>query len=424
MLRIVSSGDSEALSALLAGRSSRLDEAERTVLPIIESVREQGDQALLDHARRLDGFSGTTLRVPAEDLRSARRELPRPLVQAVRVAAERVRSFAERQMPSAWRRSESDGVELGQLVLPLDSVGAYVPGGRYPLPSTLIMTVVPAQAAGVDRIVVTCPRPSKVVLGTASLLGVDEIYSVGGAHAIAALAFGTASVPRVDRIVGPGNAYVAAAKRLLAGRTGIDFVAGPTEIVLVFEAGDAGSIAADMLAQAEHDVDAAAVLITPSRQLARRVAAEVELQLPSLPTRSVAEQAIRDNSAAVVTDSLEEACDLSNRFAPEHVAVSEAVPLERIRHAGSVFVGPWSAEAAGDYAVGPNHVLPTGGASRLRGGLSVLDYVRVVSVQRLSEGGLKRLAPVVTTMARAEGLEAHARSIEMRFRQTGSAHSA
>ncbi len=421
MLRVIHSSDRPALDALFAGRSNRLAEAERTVRPILESVRRRGDQAVLELARKLDGLDSDSARVPERQLIEARERLAPEFVAAAQVAADRIRTYAERQFPAEWCFEDEHGSQLGQLVRPLDAVGAYIPGGRYPLPSTLLMTVVPAQTAGVRRIAVATPRPSAVILGTASLLGVDEVYAVGGAQAVAAFAYGTESIPKVDRIVGPGNAYVAAAKRLLAGEAGIDFVAGPTEIAIILDEGDSRAIAADMLAQAEHDVDAAAILLTPSRRLAERVAAEVSRQVRSLPTKDVASAAIRRNSAAVVTSSLDEACAISNRFAPEHAAVSASVPLDEIRNAGSVFVGPWSPEAAGDYATGPNHVLPTCGVARLRGGLSVLDYVKIISVQRLSERGLRHLAPAITTLARAEGLEAHARSIEVRIQPEGAA---
>ncbi len=414
MLRVIDSRDREILDAILHGRGLRLSQAERAVEPILSAVRERGDEALLEYARKLDGLVDEQVRVPADSLARAQKALGPGFVEAVRVASERIRRYAERQLPPEWIEPAGPGVELGQLVRPLDSVAAYVPGGRYPLPSTVMMTAIPAQIAGVRRVAVASPRPAPQTLGTAAMLGLEEFYAVGGAQAIAAFAFGTESIPRVDRIVGPGNAYVAAAKKLLAGETGIDFVAGPTEIVLVFESGDPAALAADMLAQAEHDADAAAVLLTPSAGLAEAVAEEVARQIPTLPTREVAAMAIRRNSAAIVTESLAEACDIANRFAPEHLSVSESVPLSEIRNAGSVFVGPWSPEAAGDYAAGPSHVLPTGGASRLRGGLSVLDFVKIVSVQRLTERGLRELAPAITTLARAEGLEAHARSIEAR----------
>jgi histidinol dehydrogenase len=299
-------------------------------------------------------------------------------------------------------------------VRPLDTVAAYIPSGRYPLPSTILMTVVPAQVAGVPNICVASPKPVAEVFGTAAMLGVGNVFQMGGAQAIAAFAYGTRTVPRADRIVGPGNIYVAAAKKLLAGEVGIDFVAGPTEILIVAAEGDPRHFAADLLAQAEHDVDASAVLLTTSKRLAQAVAKEVERQLATLPTAPVARRSIDRNSAIVLVRSLEEAVELSNRFAPEHLSIPDASLLPGIRHAGSVFVGPFSPEAAGDYASGPNHVLPTGGAARIRGGLAVADFVKVISVQELSEKSLAALAPAIATLARAEGLEAHARSVEAR----------
>ncbi|MGH7752183.1 MAG: histidinol dehydrogenase, partial [Gemmatimonadales bacterium] len=279
-----------------------------------------------------------------------------------------------------------------------------------------MMTVIPAQVAGVRTVSVACPSADPVVWGTAGLLGVKNLFRVGGAPAIAAFAFGTDTVPRANRIVGPGNIYVAAAKKLLGGQVGIDFIAGPTEILIIAGDGDPRWLAADLLAQAEHDPDASAVLLTDSLRLARQVALEVDRQLATLPTRAVAAQSIAASGAVVLTRTLEEAVEIANRAAPEHVSVPDASYLDLIRTAGSVFIGPWSPEAAGDYASGPNHVLPTGGAAALRGGLSVLDYVKIISVQELNRKGLRFLAPAIVTLARAEGLEAHARSIEARFR--------
>ncbi len=299
-------------------------------------------------------------------------------------------------------------------MLPLDSVAAYIPSGRYPLPSTVIMTVVPATVAGVPNIMVATPRPVDEIFGTASILKATHVFEMGGAQAIAAFAYGTRTVPRADRIVGPGNIYVAAAKKLLAGEVGIDFVAGPTEILIIASEGDPRWIAADMLAQAEHDTDASAVLLTTSRSLADAVATEIETQLATLPTAAIARKSIDKNSAILLVASDEDAVELSNRFAPEHLSLHDARLLSGVRHAGSVFLGPNSPEAAGDYAAGPNHVLPTSGAARLRGGLSAADYVKVISVQQLSARALSRLSPAITTLARAEGLEAHARSVEVR----------
>jgi histidinol dehydrogenase len=352
------------------------------------------------------------VRVPEADLAVT---LGAEFRRAIEVAAKNIRAYAEMQLPCEKWVDCGDGRRLGQIVRPLESMGAYIPAGRYPLPSTLLMTVIPAQVAGVRTICVASPNPSKEILGTARWLGVRDVFRVGGAQAIAAMAFGTESVPKVDRIVGPGNIYVAAAKKLLAGEVGIDFVAGPTEIVIIAAEGDARWIAADMLAQAEHDVEASAILLTTSRDLAERVAAEVARQLETLPTASVASEAIHNNSAAVLVSSLAEAVDASNRLAPEHLALHDASLLGAIQHAGSVFLGSMSTEAAGDYATGPNHVLPTSGVARIRGGLSSADFVKIISVQELTAAGLAKLRPTVTTLARAEGLEAHARSVEVRL---------
>jgi len=384
------------------------------VRPILDAVRQRGDRALLEYARKFDGLSRRGVRVPARDLTAARGKLAPEFTRAVEAAEANIRAYAIRQKPREWTQQMGAGLRLGQIVRPLDTVAAYIPSGRYPLPSTLLMTVVPAQVAGVRTICVASPRPVAEVFGTADLLGVENVFEMGGAQAIAAFAYGTRTVPRADRIVGPGNIYVAAAKKLLAGEVGIDFVAGPTEILIISADGDARHLAADMLAQAEHDVDASAVLLTTSKRLAAAVVKEVERQLATLPTADVARQSIARNSAVVLVASLEEAVEIANRFAPEHLSIPDAAMLPGIRHAGSIFVGPYSPEAAGDYASGPNHVLPTGGAARIRGGLSVTDFVKVISVQELSAAALARLAPAITTLARAEGLEAHARSVEVR----------
>jgi histidinol dehydrogenase len=412
VIRILESKDA---GRLLTRKAARMAEAEAVVAPILAAVRKRGDAALMEYARKFDGLARKSVRVPERELLAARQRLAPEFVRAVAASAEGVRAFAHRQMPAEWMRAMKPGLRLGQIVRPLDSVAAYIPSGRYPLASTLVMTVVPAQVAGVPRISVASPRPVTEVFGTAALLGVADVFEMGGAQAIAAFAFGTRTVPRADRIVGPGNIYVAAAKKLLAGEVGIDFVAGPTEILIIAQEGDPRRLAADMLAQAEHDVDASAVLLTTSKRLAAAVAREIERQMDDLPTAAVAGKAIARNSAIVVTKSLDEAVDLANRFAPEHLSIPDESLLGRIQNAGSVFIGPFSPEAAGDYASGPNHVLPTGGAARQRGGLSAADFVKVISVQQLNQAALKRLAPAITTLARAEGLEAHARSVEIRL---------
>jgi histidinol dehydrogenase len=410
VIRIVPSQD---VSRLLARKAARLNEAEETVRPILDDVRKRGDRALMEYARQFDGLARSSVRVPARELVQARERLSPEFRQAVETAAANIRDYATRQMPKPWTR-EARGMRLGQIVRPLDTVAAYIPAGRYPLPSTVLMTVIPAQVAGVARVCISSPKPVAEVFGAASLLGVSDVFEMGGAQAIAAFAFGTRTVPRADRIVGPGNIYVAAAKKLLAGEVGIDFIAGPTEILIIAAEGDPRHIAADMLAQAEHDVDASAILLTPSKRLASAVAREVERQLAVLPTKAVAAKSIARNSAVVIVRSLADAIEISNRFAPEHLSIPDDSLLDGVRHAGSVFVGPFSPEAAGDYATGPNHVLPTSGAARERGGLSVTDYLKVISVQQLTRPALERLAPAITTLARAEGLEAHARSVEVR----------
>jgi histidinol dehydrogenase len=411
MLRII---DSRQAERILKRRAARLGEAEAVVRPILEAVRKRGDRALLDYARRFDALDRPTVAVPQQELDLAVRHLEPEFRAALRVASRNIRAFARLQLPQPRSAVIAPGLRLGQIVRPLETVAAYVPSGRYPLPSTLLMTVIPAQVAGVRNVCVASPHAVPEIWGAASLLKVTRLFQMGGAHAIAAFAYGTRTVPRAERIVGPGNIFVAAAKKLLAGEVGIDFIAGPTEILLVARDGNPAWIAADMLAQAEHDTDASAVLLTTSRRLARAVVKEVERQLAALPTAPVARAAIEAASAVILTGSIEEAMALANRFAPEHLSIPEAALLKAVSNAGSVFIGPHSTEAAGDYASGPNHVLPTSGAARLRGGLSAADYVKVISTQELAPAALRRLAPAITTLARAEGLEAHARSVEVR----------
>jgi histidinol dehydrogenase len=405
MIRIL---DYKDAASLAARRVQRLEEAELAVAPILRDVREDGDEALLGYARKFDRFEGNSVRIPVHG------SLESEFESAVAVAAANIREYAASQLPVEKLIEYPDGRRLGQIVRPLDSMGAYTPAGRHPLASTLLMNVIPAQVAGVKTTCVACPHPSSEILGIAAWLGVTHFFQMGGAHAIAAFAYGTETVPRVDRIVGPGNIYVAAAKKLIAGETGIDFVAGPTEIVIIAAEGNARWIAADMLAQAEHDVDASAILLTTSRALANSVAEELERQLATLPTANVARVSIDTNGAIVVVESLDQAVEFSNALAPEHLALHDPALLPSIQNAGSVFLGPSSPEAAGDYASGPNHVLPTSGQARLRGGLSAADFVKVISVQELKLEALARLAPAITTLARVEGLEAHARSVEAR----------
>jgi histidinol dehydrogenase len=411
MIRIV---DHTQISRILARKAERFTEAEDAVRPILEAVRKNGDKAVLHYAQKFDGSARARLQLSEEELAGAARQLTPEFRAAVKAASANIRAYAKLQMPAAKSKTIAPGLKVGQIVRPLDTVAAYIPAGRYPLPSTVLMTVIPALVAGVPNVCVTSPRFVPEIMGTAALLKTPKVFQIGGAHAIAAFAFGTETVPRADRIVGPGNIYVAAAKKLLAGEVGIDFIAGPTEILMIAADGNAKWIAADMLAQAEHDTDASAVLLTTSKKLALAVQTEVEKQLAILPTAMTARKAIDKNSAIILMRSLDEAVAVSNRFAPEHLSIPDASLLPGIRHAGSVFIGPFSPEAAGDYASGPNHVLPTSGAARLRGGLSAMDYVKIISTQELSAAALRKLEPAITTLARAEGLEAHARSVEVR----------
>ncbi len=413
MLRIIELSQAREL---ITRKTIRLAEAEQVVAPILEQVRKRGDDALFEYARKFDNLQTNHVRVHDVDFTAAAQRIHPTFTPAMELAAANIREYARMQMPQETSVTLADGRRLGQVVRPLESMGAYIPAGRYPLPSTLLMTVIPAQVAGVKTICIACPHPSSEILVACDYLNAKKnVFRMGGAQAIAAMAFGTATVPKVDRIVGPGNIYVSAAKKLLAGEVGIDFVAGPTEIVIIAAEGDPRHIAADMLAQAEHDTEASAILLTTSRSLAESVVREVSRQLESLSTSAVASEAIRKNSAVIIVPSMEAAAEASNQLAPEHLSIHDASLLPMIQHAGSIFIGPSSPEAAGDYASGPNHVLPTAGAARLRGGLSTADFVKVISVQELTPKALATLATSITTLARAEGLEAHARSIEVRL---------
>jgi histidinol dehydrogenase len=411
-MKIIKSRNSEGVIERLANRGALdLARVEKAAGRIVAAVKKKGDVALLAFARKFDGFAGKNLRVSATDIEAAWQQVSPEFRRALETSAANIRRFCEWQKPQEWLREVESGVRLGQLVRPLDAVGCYVPGGRHPLPSTLLMTVIPAQVAGVKRIAVVSPRPGPETLAAAFLLGVTEFYAVGGAHAIAALAYGTRSIPRVAKIVGPGNSYVTAAKKIVAFDCAIDMLAGPTEVLIVSDSGNPAFIAADLVAQAEHDPDALAIFITSREKLAKEVVRESDRQAH---TNSVARQSLKRNGYAIVTSSPDESTNIANLIAPEHITVATAADLVRVHSAGSVFVGDFSPQAVGDYASGPNHVLPTGGSARVRGGLSVSDFVKLITVQEFSSRGLNTIAPVVTTLARAEGLVAHAESIVAR----------
>jgi histidinol dehydrogenase len=411
-LKIVDATNRRAVRALLSAERARDVATDRRVARIVRDVRRGGDSALVRYARRFDNFDGA-LEISKDEMREAASRVPRPVRAAIRAAARNIRVVAAKQVPRGWRVRVDGGITVEQRVVPLDRVGCYVPGGRYPLPSSLLMTAIPAAAAGVGEIIAVCPRPAPVVLAAALEARVSRMFRVGGAHAIAALAYGTETIPRVDKIVGPGSRYVAAAKALIAADCGIDFYAGPTEIVIVASRGAARWIAADLVAQAEHDPDARAVLITPSRTLAARVAREVTAMLPDAgPARA----SLRAHGGIIVTSSIGEAMNLANAAAPEHLVVDDEKLARQVTCAGAVFVGRWSAQAAGDYAIGSNHVLPTAGAARARGGLSGADFVRQMTVQRVTSAGLRRIGETVMTLASAEGLHAHAASVGVRVK--------
>jgi histidinol dehydrogenase len=413
-LRVVESGDARAM-ARLTRVHTRADRAfERRVRRIVDGVHREGDRALARMARRFDGLTGA-LEVSRAEMQAGADQAEPDVRRAIGQAARSIARVAFRQIPRHFDVETAPGVTVEQRVEPLARVGCYVPGGRFPLPSSLLMTAVPARVAGVREVIVVCPRPEPAVMAAAIEAGVTRLFRIGGAHAIAALAYGTRSVPRVDKIVGPGNRYVATAKAQIAGDLrdcAIDFYAGPTEIVVVAGSGNPEWVAADLVAQAEHDPDARAILVTWSRAFAARVAKAVSRRATA---RSIAGRSLARHGAIVVTPGAVEAIDVANRLAPEHLVVESEALTRRPLVAGAVFVGPYTAQAAGDYATGSNHVLPTAGAARVRGGLSAADFVRVMSVQRITRAGLTHLAPTILPLARAEGLAAHAESVGIRM---------
>jgi histidinol dehydrogenase len=412
VVRILRGRQAESFVRTLEQRgASALGRVEGRVRRIVEDVRRHGDRALRRYAEKWDGLRPKQpLRVSGHELESAWVSVSENFKHALKVAAENVRQYCEWQKPQEWRRAVAPGIEVGQMLRPLQSAGCYVPGGRYPLPSTLLMTLIPAQVAGVPATRVVSPRPAAETLAAAFFLGVREFYRVGGAQAIAALAYGTASIPRVDKIAGPGNLFVTAAKKLVAFDCSIDFLAGPTEVVILRHEGEPRFIAADLVAQAEHDPEAVAIFITTSKALAAAVTKEIN---SAAAENKIARTSLAKNGAILIADSREQALEFANRIAPEHITVDED-DLPGIRNAGSVFVGDYSPQAAGDYAAGPNHVLPTAGVARFRGGLSVTDFMKTISVQQLSSAGLSQIAPSVITLAEAEGLTAHVESIRTR----------
>ncbi len=408
----------EILAALEQRGGAALDSVLPVVKRIVADVRKKGDRALLRYAAQFDGLQGAdSLRVTQQEMAAAFEAVDPSLRKALSTAAKQIRSFARRQMPASWSASPVAGLTTGQLVRPLGSVGCYVPSGRHPLPSTLLMTAIPAQVAGVERIVVVSPKPARETLAAAHLLGITEFYRLGGAHAVAVLAYGTASLQRVDKIVGPGNLYVTAAKRLVAFDCAIDILAGPTEIVVTSERGNAADIASDLVAQAEHDPEALAIFITTRADLAKDVVQKVNARSAN---NTIARQALDRNGLVIIASTINEAQQITNRLAPEHLTVDAVNDLDWVRNAGSVFVGRWSAQPMGDYISGPNHTLPTGGMARVRGGLCVTDFVKLITVQEYAEQGMRTLGPHAELIAKAEGLTGHAEAIRTRLQKRRS----
>ncbi len=429
-VRRLSTADREfdrALDALLAFESAQDPSVERATEEILEAVRRRGDAALVEYTRRFDGWapgSAGDLEIPCGEAQRALDGLGRAEREALDFAAGRIRSFHEHQRQDSWRVEEGDGTMLGQLVTPLDRAGLYVPGGKAAYPSSVLMSAIAAKVAGVPELVMVTPTPggtaNPAVLAAAALSGVDRVFRIGGAQAIGALAFGTATVPAVDKIVGPGNAYVAAAKRRVFGRVGIDMVAGPSEVLVIADASAHPDwVAMDLFSQAEHDEIAQAILVSPDAALIERVAASMARQVEALPRRAIVESALRARGALILVRDLVEACEVANRVAPEHLELAVADPdalLPRIRHAGAIFLGHHASEALGDYCAGPNHVLPTSRTARFSSPLGVYDFQKRSSLIRVTAPGAAKLGKAAATLARAEGLEAHARSAEWRFK--------
>jgi histidinol dehydrogenase len=408
----------EELEREILARRKRSDrQAERVAAKIVDDVRRRGDKALFEWSSMFGGgVIGDTLWVKRAEMKAATRRVSREFLAAVDHAARNIRRVARMQKPKSWSLQVEPGVRVAQRVEPIDAVGCYVPGGRFSLVSTLLMTAIPAQEAGVRRIVVTSPQPGDALLAVAARLGIDCVARVGGAQAVAALAYGTDSIERVDKICGPGNRYVTAAKRLVSAECAIDLVAGPTEAIVFAERGNADFMAADLVAQAEHDPDAIVLFVTTSKPLAEEVARAIDRQLAMLPKKNLARESLERNGGVLVADNVKQAAEFVSQFAPEHLTLAgDAKNLAgRFSAAGSVFLGKWSAQTFGDYASGTNHVLPTGGVARARAGLSTADFVKCISVQEISRAGFRRLAHVAKTLAEAEGLAAHKRSIEVR----------
>ena len=414
------------LATLLAWEASQDAAIEQTVAQIVRDVRVRGDAAVLDFTSRFDRLSlsdAAALELPRAELDAALAALPAAPRAALESAAARVRSYHEHQRAESWSYVEADGTRLGQKIGPIDRVGLYVPGGKAAYPSSVLMNALPAKVAGVPELIMVCPTPdgvrNQMVLAAAAIAGVDRVFTIGGAQAIAALAYGTATIPAVDKIVGPGNAYVAEAKRRVFGTVGIDMIAGPSEILIICDGHtDPDWIAMDLFSQAEHDELAQSILLSPDAAFLDAVQSAIERLLPTMPRRDVIAASLADRGALIKVASLEQACEITDRIAPEHLEISTRDPgqwADRIRHAGAMFLGPYSSESLGDYCAGPNHVLPTMRTARFSSPLGVYDFQKRSSLIEVSAAGAAVLGPIAAELAYGEGLQAHARSAEMRL---------
>ena len=427
-IKIVKTSDAEfpaLFEGILARGSADTADAEKVVSEIIAKVRAKGDTALIEYTARFDNLTLTkdALMVSKDDIEEAYNSISPELRTSLEIAAERIRKFHEKQIESTWTSEDEEGIVLGQLVRPLERVGVYVPGGKAAYPSSVLMNAIPARVAGVKEVIMVVPMPSGVVnphiLAAAKIAGVDAVFKVGGAQAIAALAYGTESIPKVDKIVGPGNIYVATAKKMVFGEVDIDMIAGPSEVLIISDgSGHASHIATDMLAQAEHDEMAASILITTSEDFGRKVIAELDRQVVGLKRRDIAEKSINDRGAVIIVNSLDEAFTLSNRAAPEHLELAIEKPEERlnmVQNAGAIFMGHFTPEALGDYVAGPNHVLPTGGSARFFSPLGAYDFIKRSSIVSFTEEAFRRVGKDAERIADVEGLEAHANTIRIRM---------
>ncbi|MBW2980639.1 histidinol dehydrogenase [Candidatus Woesearchaeota archaeon] len=420
MIQIIKSSDKNEIEAIKKRSFVDFDLVVNRVRPVIKDIKQKGDAALFYYTRKYDEveLNKEIVKVGKREIKEAYKKVNEKTIKAIKKAAANIERYCRLQLPKEWSKEVEKGITVGQLVRPIESVGCYIPCGNFPLPSTVLMTVVPAKAAGVKEIIICTPprKNNESILVAADILGVKKIFKVGGAQAVAAMAYGTESIPKVDKIVGPGNIYVTAAKKLVYGDVGIDFIAGPSEIMIIAEEGRAEFIAADMLSQAEHDRLASAIFVTTSEKLAKKVQKELERQLKELKTKDIAQESLRKYGAVIIAKNIDDAFKVVNDFAPEHLEIEDEKWLSKVKNAGAVFVGEYSVEAAGDYCSGPNHVLPTKGFAKARAGLSVLDFVKMPTIQNITKDGLKSLKDTIVNLASVEGLDAHKKSVEKRLK--------